>query len=478
MNKSKLWGGRFTEDNSELFLSYTASINYDQKLAEEDIIGSLAHVNMLNYCKLINQEEAKEIQSGLVSLLEQWKRAELEFSETDEDIHMNIERLLTEEIGQVAGKLHTARSRNDQVALDVHLYLRQQTTHVAELLINLVKILVKVSKNNLDVVMPGYTHLQHAQPVLFSHHLLAYAQMFRRDLDRFLDAYKRINLCPLGAGALAGTGLAIDRDYLAKLLKFYSPTENSMDTVSNRDSYLDFLYNTAVCFSHLSRFCEDLILWSSYEFQFVELSDDFCTGSSMMPQKKNPDLAELIRGKTGRTYGNLTTLLSVVKSLSLTYFKDLQEDKEPLFDSVETILPALKLFAEMIDKMKIKKDNMADSLEKDFSNVTDAADYLVTKGTPFREAHEICGQLVKKCVSDKKFFSELSLTELHEYSKDFNKDFFDFIKPNNVINRRTSYGGTGTEAVKQQIKNLETKIDAVDLNRFKVTLKVEDLLIS
>lgn len=455
-----LWGGRFSEGNSELFLQYTASIGFDQKLIQEDIQGSLAHVNMLSKCGIIPREDAVKIQKGLLQVLDLQAQGKIEFNTADEDVHLNVERKLHELIGPVAGKLHSARSRNDQVALDVQLYIRKAIAETATLLSNLIATLIKIAEENKETLLPGMTHLQHAQPVSLAHHLLAYAQMFSRDLSRFIQIFERANYCPLGAGALAGTGLPIDREHVAKLLKFKAPTANSMDTVCNRDSTIEFLFNAALCWTHLSRFNEELIIWTAPEFGYIDLPDSFCTGSSMMPQKKNPDLCELLRGKTGRAYGNLFSLMTTVKGLPLTYFKDLQEDKEPLFDTVENILPALILFNEMLSKTKFIKEKMAATLESDFSNVTDAADYLVTKGIPFREAHEICGKMVRFCIDNKLTVGTLSSEQLKSFSDKFGKDFYDFVSPANVMKRRKSFGGTSPEAVAKQINNLKTELTA------------------
>lgn len=455
---SKLWGGRFTKQTNQLVEEYTASITFDQELAEEDIEGSIAHVTMLGRCGILPAADVELIRNGLQRVKEKWLRGEVEFSVADEDIHMNIERMLIEEIGPVGGKLHTGRSRNDQVALDMHLYLRRRVTEMVGLLAKLQEALLEQAKANTDTILPGYTHLQRAQPVLFAHHLMAYVAMFGRDAERLQDSYKRINVLPLGAGALAGTTFPIDRHYVAELLGFDGVYENSMDAVSDRDFIVEFLANASLIMTHLSRLCEELVLWSSTEFSFVELDDAFCTGSSIMPQKKNPDVAELVRGKTGRVYGNLIGLLTVLKALPLAYNKDMQEDKEGMFDTVKTLHGALSLFAPMIASMKVRKERMRQAVNQDFSNATDIADYLVGKGMPFRQAHEVIGKTVLYCIEQKKYLLDLSLEEYKRFSELFDEEIYRVLQPEQVVGARNVYGGTAPNQVKEAIGRAEQKL--------------------
>ncbi|GAX90833.1 argininosuccinate lyase [Effusibacillus lacus] len=449
---SKLWGGRFTKPTDKLVEEFTASIGFDQKLAVDDIRGSLAHVKMLGACGIIPQEDANKIRQGLMTILEDVKAGTLTYTVENEDIHMNIEKYLIDRIGPVGGKLHTGRSRNDQVATDMHLYLRRETKQIVALLADLLQALVDTAEKYIDVVIPGYTHLQRAQPVLFAHHLLAYVGMFSRDAERLQDALKRIDILPLGAGALAGTTFPIDRKLVAKELGFSRIYDNSMDAVSDRDFILEFLSDASILMMHLSRFCEELVLWSSTEFGFVELDDAYCTGSSIMPQKKNPDVAELIRGKSGRVYGNLFGLLTVLKSLPLAYNKDLQEDKEGMFDTVETVKGSLALFAGMIRTMEVRKERLAKAVKEDFSNATDLADYLVRKGLPFRQAHEVIGKLVLYCVSHGKYLADLTLEEYLEHSSLFEADVYHVIDIQTVVDARNVHGGTGSEQVKKALE--------------------------
>jgi argininosuccinate lyase len=457
-NVSKLWGGRFTKKTDHLVEEYTASISFDKELAEEDIQGSLAHVNMLGKCGILSAEDVDKIKEGLHRVLGKIRRGEVEYSIADEDIHMNIEKMLIEDIGSVGGKLHTGRSRNDQVALDMHLYLRKRVAEFVGLLAKLQEALVKKAKENLDTIIPGYTHLQRAQPILFAHHLMAYVSMFQRDIERLQDSYKRINTLPLGAGALAGTTFPIDRQMVADELGFERIYDNSLDAVSDRDFILEFLFNASCIMMHLSRFCEELVLWSSTEFNFIELDDAFCTGSSIMPQKKNPDVPELVRGKTGRVYGNLLGLLTMLKALPLAYNKDMQEDKEGMFDTVRTLQGALQLFAPMIETMKVNRERMRRAVSEDFSNATDIADYLVGKGLPFRQAHEVIGKTVLYCIQQKKFLLDLTLEEFHQFSSLFEEDIYEVLKPENVVNARNVYGGTATNQVQQAIERAEKAI--------------------
>ncbi|GIP35627.1 argininosuccinate lyase [Paenibacillus sp. J2TS4] len=452
---SKLWGGRFTKKTDQLVEEYTASILFDKELAEEDIQGSLAHIAMLAQCGIVPTEDADTIKEGLLKVLERIRRGELEFSVSDEDIHMNIEKALIEEIGPVGGKLHTGRSRNDQVATDMHLYLRKRVVEFVDMLHKLQEALIGQAKDNLDTIVPGYTHLQRAQPILFAHHLMAYVSMFQRDIERLQDSYKRINILPLGAGALAGTTFPIDRHFVAEQLGFDRVYENSLDAVSDRDFIVEFLSNASLIMMHLSRLCEEMVMWSSTEFTFIELDDAFCTGSSIMPQKKNPDVAELVRGKTGRVYGNLVGLLTVLKALPLAYNKDMQEDKEGMFDTVKTLQGALQLFAPMVSTMKVNRDRMRQAVNQDFSNATDIADYLVGKGIPFRQAHEIIGKTVLYCIQNKKYLLDLSMDEFKQFSELFDDQIYEVLQPEQVVNARNVYGGTASGQVTQAISRAE-----------------------
>lgn len=455
---SKLWGGRFTKETNQLVEEFTASIQFDQKLALEDIKGSIAHVEMLASCGIIPTEDAKQIKAGLKKIQEKVLNNEVTFSVEDEDIHMNIERMLIEEIGPVGGKLHTGRSRNDQVATDMHLYLRYQTIEIIKLLEKVQEAILIQANEHIETILPGYTHLQRAQPISFAHHLLAYFWMFERDKERLEDSLKRVNWSPLGAGALAGTTFPIDRHQSAKRLKFDMVYPNSLDAVSDRDFILEFLSAASILMMHISRLSEEFVLWMSQEFQFIELDDSFCTGSSIMPQKKNPDVPELLRGKTGRVYGNLFSLLTTLKGLPLAYNKDLQEDKEGMFDTVETLIGSLQLLAPMIQTMTVKTENMLQAVSQDYSNATDLADYLANKGVPFRKAHEIIGQIVLYAIQNNKYLLDLSLDEYKKFSHSFEEDIFTVLQPKHVVAARNSYGGTGFEQVKVQLKLAEEKL--------------------
>ncbi|MEH7501398.1 argininosuccinate lyase [Neobacillus drentensis] len=455
---SKLWGGRFTKETNKLVEEFTASISFDQKLAKEDIAGSLAHVQMLGECGIIPIEDANKIKDGLISIKKMVDDNAVEFLVEDEDIHMNIEKLLIEKIGPVGGKLHTGRSRNDQVATDMHLYLRTKTTELIKLIEDVQQALIGQAKENVQTLIPGYTHLQRAQPVSFAHHLMAYFWMFERDKERLIDSLKRINWLPLGSGALAGTTFPINRERVAELLGFETVYPNSMDAVSDRDFILEFLSIGSIIMTHISRLSEELVIWSSQEFQFVELDDSFCTGSSIMPQKKNPDVPELLRGKTGRTYGNLIGLLTVLKGLPLAYNKDLQEDKEGMFDTVETLEGSLMLLAPMIETMTVKKDVMRKAINNDFSNATDIADYLVRKGLPFRDAHEVIGKIVLYAIQSNKFLLDLSFEEYQGFSPLFDEDIYVVLAPEHVVGVRNSFGGTAPQQVEKQIKLAEGKL--------------------
>ncbi|RRN50926.1 argininosuccinate lyase [Streptococcus suis] len=460
MEAKKLWGGRFEASLEEWVEEFGASIRFDQKLAKYDIQGSLSHVKMLGATGIINQEEAQVIQAGLEELLEEHEAGKLVFDIRNEDIHMNIESLLTDKIGSVAGKLHTARSRNDQVATDMHLYLKDTLFQVVDKLTNLRQILVDLAQEHVETIMPGYTHLQHAQPISFAQHLLAYYNMFSRDSERFVFNMQHTDVSPLGAAALAGTTFPIDRQMTSDLMGFAKPYSNSLDAVSDRDFILEFLSNASILMMHMSRLCEEIINWCSHEYQFVTLSDTFSTGSSIMPQKKNPDMAELIRGKTGRVYGNLVGLLTVMKSLPLTYNKDLQEDKEGMFDSAETILVSIDILAGMLQSMTVHKERMAQSTEKDFSNATELADYLASKGLPFRQAHEIVGKLVLECSKAGYYLQDVPLERYQELSPVIEPDIYTALESETAVSRRNSLGGTGFESIRQQIQQAKAQIIA------------------
>jgi len=448
----KLWGGRFSKETDALVEAFNASIGFDRRLYEEDIRGSMAHCRMLAACGIIEQAEADAIIAGLAEIREEIAAGKMEFTAALEDIHMHIEKRLIDKIGPVGGKLHTGRSRNDQVALDLHMYVKKEILATVALIKNLQAVLVEVAEKHHDAVMPGYTHLQRAQPVLFAHHLLAYFWQLERDRERFLDAYKRADWMPLGAGALAGTTFPVNREMVAEELEFATLYENSMDAVSDRDFIVEFLANAAILMMHLSRLSEDLILWNSQEFGFVILDDAFTTGSSIMPQKKNPDVAELVRGKTGRVYGHLMGLLTVLKGLPLTYNKDLQEDKEGLFDTVDTIKICLQLYAAMLRTLQVDKERMYAAVAGDFASATDLADYLVRKGLPFREAHAVVGKLVGKCVAQGRRLVDLTVAELQEASPFFGPEALELLPPENCVAARTSRGGTAAEAVEKQLQ--------------------------
>ena len=455
---TKLWGGRFEGTVEEWVEQFGASISFDHQLAKFDLMGSLAHVQMLGQTGILSLEEAEQIQDGLQALLRDLEAGELHFDIANEDIHMNMEVLLTEKIGPLAGKLHTARSRNDQVATDMHLYLKEQLGHVLDKLANLNSVLLDLAEKHVETIMPGYTHLQHAQPISFAHHLMAYYNMFQRDSERFAFNMKHTDLSPLGAAALAGTTFPINRQLSSDLLGFQQPYTNSLDAVSDRDFILEFLSNASILMMHMSRFCEEIINWCSFEYQYISLSDSFSTGSSIMPQKKNPDMAELIRGKTGRVYGHLLGLLTVMKSLPLAYNKDLQEDKEGMFDTVETILNSLDVLAGMLSSMQVNKAKMQQSTENDFSNATELADYLAEKGLPFREAHEIVGKLVLDSIKHGKNIQDWDLEELQVYHPLIEEDIYIYLRPETAVQRRNSLGGTGFEQVKYQIEQAKKEL--------------------
>ncbi|KPN15931.1 argininosuccinate lyase [Bacillus australimaris] len=443
----KLWGGRFQKTPEKWVDEFGASIHFDKQLVKEDLTGSLAHASMLNKCGILGDEEAAAIKDGLNTLMKKAEADELDFSVDYEDIHLNLEKMLIDEIGPLGGKLHTARSRNDQVATDMHLYLNNQVEHIIQLISSFQTVLVEKAEKHVETIFPGYTHLQRAQPISFAHHMLAYFWMLERDKARFQDSLKRINVSPLGCGALAGTTFPIDREYTAELLGFDHIYENSLDGVSDRDFILEFLSNSSLVMMHLSRFCEEIILWCSQEFKFIELDDTYATGSSMMPQKKNPDMAELIRGKTGRVYGNLMGLLTIMKGLPLTYNKDLQEDKEGMFDTVKTIAGSLQIFTGMIQTMTVNEDVMKKATKEDFSNATEVADYLAKKGMPFREAHEIVGKLVYTCIQKGIYLTDLPFETFTEASDLFEQDIYTILDPYVAVEKRTSAGGTGFKQI-------------------------------
>ncbi|MCK4309237.1 MAG: argininosuccinate lyase [Candidatus Atribacteria bacterium] len=449
----KLWGGRFKKNLNKEMEKFISSLSFDKKLIKYDLLGSIVHSQMLGKCKIITKEEKDKIVKGLQEILKEVQEGKLEIINGEaEDIHSWVENKLKEKIGAVAGKLHIARSRNDQIALDERMYLKEEVLKIQDLLKNLQKSLLSLAQKNLGIIMPGYTHLQHAQPLLFSHHLMAYFYMFERDKARMQDLYKRVNVLPLGSAALAGTSFPIDREYVASQLGFNGISENSLDAVSDRDFILEFLSTSAILMMHLSRLGEELVLWSSQEFGFIELDDSFCTGSSIMPQKKNSDAAELIRGKTGRVYGNLITLLTVMKSLPLAYNKDMQEDKEPLFDTAHTLEKSISLMSKMIDTMQVNKEKMEASLKDDFSTATELADYLVKKGLSFREAHKLVGNIVLYCLEKKKYLEDLALSELKSFHKSFDKKTLEILKSYISVEAKDSYGGTSLKRVKESIQ--------------------------
>src|SRR6056297_3672240 len=453
---SKLWGGRFTQPTDKFVEEFTASIEFDQRLYRYDIQGSKAHAEMLGRQGIIAVDEAQQIIAGLDAILADIEAGQIEFSIALEDIHMNIEARLIERIGPVGGKLHTGRSRNDQVAVDIRLYLRDEIDTILDYLGKLEGSLVSQAQNHLDVIMPGYTHLQTAQPVLYSHHMLAYREMIARDTSRLQDLRKRFNVLPLGAGALAGTTFPIDREWVAQQLGFNGVTRNSLDSVSDRDFAIEFCAVAGILMMHLSRLSEELIIWSSADFDFIELSDAFCTGSSIMPQKKNPDVPELVRGKSGRVYGNLVSLLTLMKALPLAYNKDMQEDKEPLFDTIDTVRGSLKVFGAMIAEMRIRADKMRTAAGRGFSTATDVADYLVRKGLPFRQAHEVVGRTVRYCVENNRDIPDLSLEEWQQFSDLIEQDIYDYVTLDASVNARRATGGTARAAVESEIERIRS----------------------
>jgi len=455
-----LWVSRFSEPTDKLVKKFTSSIDIDNKLYKYDIAGSIAHTKMLSQCGIIKKKEAERITQALEEIEKDIEKGKVDFSQK-EDIHLAIEEELIKREGEIGEKLHTARSRNDQIALDERLYLRQEISEIIDLISTFQGTLLGIAEKNLKVIMPGYTHLQYAQPIFFSHHLLAYFWMLERDRERLRDCYGRVNVMPLGAGALAGTSLPIDREYVAKLLNFPKISENSLDTVSDRDYIMEFLSDVTLLMMHLSRLSEDIILWSSPLFSFIEISDTFATGSSIMPQKKNPDVAELIRGKTGRVYGSLISLLTSMKALPLSYNRDMQEDKPPLLESIEIVKTSLKLYPKMLGRIKINKENMRKAAEKGFFAATDLTDYLVEKGVSFRKAHQIIGTIVKECLKEGKSLKELSLENYQKHSPLFQKDVFEKIKLESCVFNKESAGGTGKKSLAKQIKEAREKLEIV-----------------
>ncbi len=448
---AQLWGGRFTKETDDLVYHFNASVRFDKRFFEEDIEGSIAHVVMLAKQGVLTNEEKDAIVKGLGDIRSDVLNGVLEITDEYEDVHSFVEAKLIERIGDAGKKMHTGRSRNDQVALDMRLYVRKEISEVDQRLKELLSVILKTMKENMDTYMPGFTHLQKAQPVTLAHHFGAYFEMFRRDRDRMHDIYKRMNYCPLGAGALAGTTYPLDRNYTASLLGFEGPTLNSMDSVSDRDYVIEFLAAASTIMMHLSRFSEEIIIWNSNEYRFIEIDDAYSTGSSIMPQKKNPDIAELVRGKTGRVYGALISMLTTMKGLPLAYNKDMQEDKELTFDAIDTVKGCIRLFAGMLDTLKVHKDVMAKSAMNGFTNATDAADYLVGKGVPFRDAHGIIGRMVLYCIDQNKCIEDLSIEELKVLSPAFEADFYDAVSLKTCVEKRLTIGAPGMEAMKKTI---------------------------
>ncbi len=449
---AKPWEGRFSKKTDRMVELFTSSIDVDMRLYAYDIQGSLAHCMMLAKQSIISQDEADQIIQGLGEIKREIEHGDFVCDHALEDIHMHIENRLIQKIGKAAQKLHTARSRNDQVALDIRLYLRDETTNTINALMELMGVLVDLAEVNINVVLPGYTHLQRAQPVLFSHHMMAYYEMFKRDADRFADSFKRTNILPLGSAALAGTTFPIDRDFVAVELGFPAISENSMDAVSDRDFIIEFTAAASICMMHLSRFSEELITWSSSEFNFITLPDAFATGSSIMPQKKNPDVPELVRGKAGRVFGDLIALLTLMKSLPLAYNRDMQEDKPPLFDTVDTLRACIDIFTKMLPKLEINQEVMYNAASTGYLNATELADYLASNGVAFRKAHACAGKAVAYAIENNKELHELTLQELKLHSKIFKKEIFDFLTPEKMVERRESYGGTSVTNVELAIK--------------------------
>ncbi|MEQ2442246.1 argininosuccinate lyase [Pseudoflavonifractor intestinihominis] len=456
----KLWAGRFQKETDTLVNDFNSSITFDARLYQEDIEGSIAHAAMLGKQGIIEEHEAEKIIDGLKAILEDIKAERVELTTDNEDIHMNVESLLTGRLGETGKRLHTARSRNDQVAVDFRLFVKREIPTIIRMCLDLEKVLVKKAQANLETVMPGYTHLQRAQPTTFAHYMMAYANMFRRDVTRLEDCLERMDECPLGAGALATSTYPVDRFQTAAALGFKKPTDNSMDSVSDRDFAIEFLSACSILMMHLSRFSEEIVLWCSWEFKFVELDDAYSTGSSIMPQKKNPDVAELVRGKTGRVYGSLITLLTVMKGLPLAYNKDMQEDKEPVFDAIDTVEMCLPVFTAMLDTLTVLPNNMRKAASGGFINATDCADYLTKKGMPFREAYMIVGRLVNMCIKTGETLDTLPLKDFRSISAAFDEDVYQALELKTCVNGRRVYGGPAKEAVEQQIANIQAFIEA------------------
>ena len=455
----KLWAGRFQKETDTLVNDFNSSIAFDARMYKEDIAGSIAHAAMLGRQGIIEEHEAEKIIDGLKAILADIEADKVEFSLENEDIHMNIETLLTQRIGDTGKRLHTARSRNDQVAVDFRLYVKQEIPKIIGIVLELEKVLIRKAEANLDTVMPGYTHLQRAQPTTFAHYMMAYANMLRRDVSRLEDCMARMDECPLGAGALATSTYPVDRFQTAAALGFAKPTDNSMDSVSDRDFAIEFLSACSILMMHLSRFSEEIILWCSWEFKYVELDDAYSTGSSIMPQKKNPDVAELVRGKTGRVYGSLITLLTVMKGLPLAYNKDMQEDKECVFDAIDTVELCVPVFAAMLDTLTVLPRNMRNAASGGFINATDCADYLVKKGMPFREAYMIVGRLVNMCIKSGETLDTLPLKDFRSISNLFDADVYQALELKTCVNGRTVYGGPASDSVKQQIANIKAFVE-------------------
>lgn len=461
MSDQKLWSGRFKKSTTEQVDHFHSSISFDKRMYKQDIEGSIAHAKMLGKQNIISQQESELIQKTLLDILKDIEDGKVVFEEKAEDIHMNIETILINRIGDTGKKLHTGRSRNDQVALDIRMYLKKEINNIELLIKKLQIVLLNLSKIHIDTIMPGYTHLQKAQPVTLSHHLLAYFEMFKRDYQRLVDCYNRTDIMPLGAGALATTTYNLDRNFVASELNFNSITKNSMDSVSDRDFCIELASDLSILMMHLSRFCEEIILWSTDEFKFIELDDSYSTGSSIMPQKKNPDMAELIRGKTGRVYGSLITLLTVMKGLPLAYNKDMQEDKEAIFDCIDTVKMCLPVFTSMLSTMAVKNENLYKAAKGGFTNATDAADYLVKRGVAFRDAHSIVGKLVAYCLSQNKDLEDLSLDEFKSISAIFDNSIYDAIKVEKCVQARSIEGGPSKEYVQKLIESNEQYLNSI-----------------
>lgn len=469
------FSGRFKQKADDLLLDFHSSISFDKRLYKYDILGSIAHVECLNKANIITKEEMKKIKEGLKAILEEIEEGKITFSSEYEDIHMNIEKLLLDKIGDTAKKLHTARSRNDQVALDMKMYVKDETKNVQKLLINIIKTINNIAIENTETYMPGFTHLQKAQPVTFAHYMMAYSEMFKRDYKKLDNAYDLMNTSPLGSLALAGTTYKIDRDYTAKILGFDSPTQNSMDSVSDRDYIIDTICIFATIMMHLSRLSEEIILFSSNDFNFIELSDSFSTGSSIMPQKKNPDAAELVRGKTGRVYGNLMAILTTMKAIPLAYNKDMQEDKESFFDSLDTVKASLEVFIGMLDTMKIKKDKLLKSCYNGFINATDLADYLVSKSLSFRDAYKLSGNIVADCIEKNITLDNITIEDYKKYSDLFEKDVYEKLNIKNCVEKRDSFGGPSKKSVLNHINNTKSFIEAKEKNILEYSEKTKSI---